>query len=61
MKYMYIENRGDGFLHTDSMMRMILNHYTKYDKKMLLGDGLFLLSREKEFSKSYCHSLICKI
>lgn len=59
---MNIEARGNGFLHEDTMMRMMLNYlYSKNDSSMLDIEKFFILSREKEFSQGFCHSLICKI
>lgn len=59
---MNISDRGDGFLYNDGMMTLVLNYLASVDKRSYTDDEkYFLLSKEIEFSKIFCHSMICKI
>lgn len=55
---MNIRGTGDGFLHESNIMKLILDYRSQYNKKSFTDEKYFLLSREKEFSKGYCHSII---
>lgn len=56
---MNVKSNGSGYLYNDTSIKEILAFYGSTEFK--ISDKYFLFSKEIEFSKIFCHSMICKI